>query len=744
MPRDKRNTPFQPGHGPFYGLRPVTRDPETNAVTSVACRFCEKFGREEKVGAKRRATQRIKHFRQPFRTENYHQHHLGQHRLRWAEYRLLSPERKVAYLASPASPADAVSHIENVVSNPFAVIPQQTRQNISFGQQEAHLMSTFDKFPDALPTKFMLDKPIVDVIIGEMLLDPNTEITKECVIASFTSTNKSIPDYIVSIKNTELFDLTTQYVRLGASPKIATAFIEEISKSSPHVNGTLKYLEECNEAKVSAYIRSVIAFNLQALTDLLRSTWAFSLCLERAEYLNRVYIDVSVRFCVNDNIHKYHLISFPRTEQYNVDYIYKPLSCVLEILCPNWRDKLIGLSTDGSEWAHTVLLWIVDRVRADTSANLICTWSGAHQLDLVIKSVYRSTLDELFYDTLSELIVYLRKQDILIVELKSPCPKVTSSSSWHSVAKALRWIKTHRLRILQHLDEMKPDCSPEMSWWVMAMAIYEFTHTISKTYNRIRGLTTLIAQQIVHLSELVQSLSRLSGCKGPVTDEELSLVDDWDRITENKYIIQKSVIKDFLSGLGSFVHISMSELPEKSLNEVIEVVGMMFLSAVVGISSVIEGRGEFSVGTFGLPPVLPHELISLTRASFNGDVRNQAHRLSTIFTPGEIEQIEEEFGEFLEGYHREETLRAILRAIDPCKEFAGAWGCLRGRFARLFLYCGGIGSAYPNGFSDSTRFTILPTIESFTTTGLPDFPLEGSLHCAQFRRLSSLIEQVRP
>lgn len=745
MPRGKRNTPFQPGHGLFYGLRPVTRDSETNAVTSVACRFCEKFGREEKVGAKRRATQRIKHFRQPFRTENYHQHHLGQHRIRWAEYKLLSPERKVAYLSSPASPAtDAFSHIENVVSSPSAPVPQKRAQNALIIEQDASPVSESEKHLDALPVKFIIDRPIVDVIIGEMLLDPAVEVTKERTIASFTSTNASIVDYVVSIKNIELFDLTVQYVSLGASPKTATAFITEIARSSSAANVTAQHVEECSEAKVSAYICCVIAFNLQAITDLLRSTWAFSLCLERAQYSSNLYTDVSVRFCVVDDIHKYHLISFPNPDRCNMDSIYKSLSCVLGVLCTNWRDKLIGLSIDGSELAHNALLGIVDRIRADTPTNLIRTWSGAHQLDLVMKSVYSSALDESFHDTLSKFISYLRKQDTLISELKSLCPKVASSTSWLSVERALRWIKTYRLRILQHLDDKKPACSPEMSWWVMAMAVYEFTHTASKTYNRIRGLTTLIAQQTVHLSELMQSLNRLSGCNGPVTDEELNLVNEWDGIKENKHVVQKSVIRNFLSGLGSFVHISMSELPEVSLNEVVQVVGTMFLSAIVGLSSVIEGRGDIPVGAIGLPPVLPHELIKLTRASFNGDVRNQAHRLSTIFTPAEIEQIEEEFGEFLEGYHREEILQAVLRAVDPCKDFASAWGCLRGRFGRLFSYCGGLGSAYPGKFSIPTRFKKLPTIvEPLRITGLTDFSLEGSLHCAQHSRLRSLLEQVR-
>lgn len=590
----------------------------------------------------------------------------------------------------------------------------------------------------------MIERAIVDTVIGDMLFDDDTEnMTKERAIAAFTSSHDATPDYIVSIKNTKLFDLAVEYVSFGATPKLAAALIAEVARSPALPQGSLHSLEECSEAKVAAYVRCVLAHNLQAIADIVRASWAFSLCLERTEYLNTFCINSSIRLCISDDIQTFHLMAFPAPDRYNLDALYKSISLVLEVLCPIWRDKLVGICSDGSDLAHSASHVIVDRFRAESSGSLIRTWSAAHQLDLVIRSVYRSVLDESFSDTLAKLIAYLRRQDNLVAEMKSTCPKVVSSS-WLSVERALSWIKAHRIRILEYMDEKKPSCMPSMSWWVLAMALYEFTHAVGKTYRRIHGMTTFVSQQTQHLSELVQTLHRISGCKGPITDDELNLLTEWDLIIDNKYVVQKSAIRNFLSGLGSFVHISTAELPPASLNDVVHAVGSMFLSAVVGLSAIVENRAELIGGATGLPPVLPHELIKLTRAAFNSEVRCHAPRLSARFTPAEIEQIEEEFGDFLEAYHREETFKASLQAIDACKEFGMAWGVLRARFARLFLYCGGIGSAFPGRFAATPELSIRPHgTEAYRITGMTDFALEGALHCKQYKKLRTLLEVVR-
>jgi hypothetical protein len=81
-----RKTPFQIKHELEFGLKVSQRDPGTKLVLSVRCQFCVHFGKEEKVGSKRKAAQTTKEFGPPFRQENYRSHLNSQHPIRWAEY----------------------------------------------------------------------------------------------------------------------------------------------------------------------------------------------------------------------------------------------------------------------------------------------------------------------------------------------------------------------------------------------------------------------------------------------------------------------------------------------------------------------------------------------------------------------------------------------------------------------------------------------------------------------------------
>ncbi|KAJ8571350.1 hypothetical protein ON010_g5487 [Phytophthora cinnamomi] len=91
-PKSKqRSTPFQSAHELEFGLQVSEREPSNgNNVLSVLCRFCAVFGREERVGAKRKKTTNIKYFRRPFRPEHYRKHRYNQHPNKWKQYQLLT------------------------------------------------------------------------------------------------------------------------------------------------------------------------------------------------------------------------------------------------------------------------------------------------------------------------------------------------------------------------------------------------------------------------------------------------------------------------------------------------------------------------------------------------------------------------------------------------------------------------------------------------------------------------------
>jgi hypothetical protein len=66
----KKASPFIPEHEVEYGIKIYSRSVADGAVTAVVCIFCVDFGREEKVGQKRKPTENAKYF-ELFRADNY-------------------------------------------------------------------------------------------------------------------------------------------------------------------------------------------------------------------------------------------------------------------------------------------------------------------------------------------------------------------------------------------------------------------------------------------------------------------------------------------------------------------------------------------------------------------------------------------------------------------------------------------------------------------------------------------------
>jgi hypothetical protein len=63
--------PFKSVHLKKYGLVIMKCTPQSAEVVSVSCSFYVNFGREEKPGAKCKATANVMYFKKPFKTDSY-------------------------------------------------------------------------------------------------------------------------------------------------------------------------------------------------------------------------------------------------------------------------------------------------------------------------------------------------------------------------------------------------------------------------------------------------------------------------------------------------------------------------------------------------------------------------------------------------------------------------------------------------------------------------------------------------
>lgn len=111
-------TPFQPGHELKFGLEITERDPETLLAVSVVCRFCLKFGREEKSNGKRRRTAKTQLFKFPFRVDSYKRHHENVHSTAWQQYQEATETEKMAFFDAASPPSTSEQNHAVSTGNP--------------------------------------------------------------------------------------------------------------------------------------------------------------------------------------------------------------------------------------------------------------------------------------------------------------------------------------------------------------------------------------------------------------------------------------------------------------------------------------------------------------------------------------------------------------------------------------------------------------------------------------------------
>ena len=143
----------------------------------------------------------------------------------------------------------------------------------------------------------------------------------------------------------------------------------------------------------------------------------------------------------------------------------------LDALCTSWRDILVSSSTDGARSMTGRIQGFATQIGDCTNGKLIRIWCGLHQSDLVMQSVFKQALNEDFVSTLTALIGHLRRQQNLISNMRTTCPKL-ADTSWMSMAICTSWLTNNVVAFQQILLEKNARCSPPITWWIFLFAVH--------------------------------------------------------------------------------------------------------------------------------------------------------------------------------------------------------------------------------------------------------------------------------
>ena len=246
--------------------------------------------------------------------------------------------------------------------------------------------------------------------------------------------------YTVVIANVLQFDYVVALLGAGMSFRM----ISRVVKENRDRLGCASKTGCVSEGEVSCFARIVCAIGLQIIADIMSSTWAFAIGSDVAtDDFGHSHLDVRVRFPginVEDDLLSFHLLAIPLFEEsHSGESLYAFCSKVFDALCPTWKAKIIGSSTDGAPNMTGCNVGFTTRLAnaAGTDRAFYRVWCLAHQLDLIIKASLHAIADVTgfqFMTTMTTAIGWLRRQDTLIRRMGSKCPYYINVR-WTSVSK---------------------------------------------------------------------------------------------------------------------------------------------------------------------------------------------------------------------------------------------------------------------------------------------------------------------
>ena len=423
--RPKRNTPFQSFHALDFVLRIIKSiTGARSTVVTVVCRFCEVFGKDEAVEERKRSrSDCVKYFKASFRKENFSLHIQRMHSSKWTGYCKLYSVAKNSFFDIGSSSGS------------------QATMNVFAG-------------PHTLPLRELIDKDIIDIIIVDMMFQPEdmVGITQARLLTRFVLTLDSSEDaagegnfsrYAIIVGNTNQFQLVAQYLAAGM-------YFRQMAQGMLNTKELLliRSIVSLYERIVSRYARFICSMNLQCIMELLQKCWTFSVALDMVTHMETAYCDVCIRIriCNQTTVHDFHLLSIPIHDWHTGEIIFNTFAKAMDALYLDWRKMIIGASSDGKKNMTGRHQGVIMRIQRIAKTGFVRVWWGAHQLDLCMQLFYLSTPD-MFYSTFTSMVAYLRRHQKFISDERSQCPLICDTR-WINMIKVTTWFDKHWIAVV--------------------------------------------------------------------------------------------------------------------------------------------------------------------------------------------------------------------------------------------------------------------------------------------------------
>src|SRR5437762_4783696 len=121
---------------------------------------------------------------------------------------------------------------------------------------------------------------------------------------------------------------------------------------------------------------------------------------------------------------------------------------------------------------------VATRIEKEAKYKIYRVWYSLHQLNLVMKYAYQDLQcsDGEFNKIMHLFTGYLRRQQTLINDMQSICPKATTR--WTAMEATCNWLLERRVLLLKYIIKDDPTKAPPSWWWAGINALAEQVNVV--------------------------------------------------------------------------------------------------------------------------------------------------------------------------------------------------------------------------------------------------------------------------
>jgi hypothetical protein len=248
--------------------------------------------------------------------------------------------------------------------------------------------------------------------------------------------------------------------------------------------------------------------SLAHIRTILDRCLGFSLAVDGSRWKRKKHIGIRVRVYEGSRMNNIFIGQLPVSKTpvgcTPTKHVFEEFSKLLDNIAPQWKSKMIGITTDGSSDMVGRFNGLQKRFDNACENKLFCVWCGCHQLEVEVGHKYNELEADgsIWIETMDTFITELRKREM---EFGSQAPS-RANTRWYTVSRSTKWIAS-RYSEIHHSHRQKAfPCFPSKQWWCVLFAVRKFSEICYGATEKLQGARMTLSQQIAIFNKLIRDL----------------------------------------------------------------------------------------------------------------------------------------------------------------------------------------------------------------------------------------------